>query len=191
MKDIDNDVEKAAAVIRDGGIIIYPTDTILGIGCDARNAKAVERINLLKNRPGQKGLSIIVESIARLNHYVKEVPAIAWDILDTADSPITIVYPEGTNLAPGVKPEDGTVAVRLVHDEFCTKLIRRANCALVSTSVNKAGFPPAVHVEDIDEQILGAVDYVVNLPPQSGSGAKPSSIIKLGMNGEVEIIRGA
>lgn len=189
--NIEEEIKKAAAVIRDGGIIIYPTDTIPGLGCDARNEAAVARINQLKNRPGHKGLSVIVESAARLNHYVKEVPAIAWDILDTADTPITIVYPEGTKLAAGVQPEDGTVAVRMVQDEFCTGLIRRANCPLVSTSVNKAGQPPAMDFNTIDPEILGGVDYVVNLPSLIRPGSKPSSIIKLGLNGEVEIIRGA
>ena len=185
----EEQISEAAKIVRDGGVIIYPTDTVLGLGCDARNEDAVKRIIALKQRPAEKSMVILVESEARLNRYVKEVPSIAWDILDTSDKPITIVYPEGVNLAKSVMAEDKSVAIRLVNNDFCEKLIRRCNCALVSTSVNISGDPPALNLEMVCPSILEHVDYVVNLPPQLVGIQKPSPIIKIGIDGEIKIIR--
>lgn len=184
----EQQISEAAKIVRDGGVIIYPTDTVLGLGCDARNEEAVKRIIAIKQRPAEKSMVILVESEARLNRHVKEVPAIAWDILDTTDKPITIVYPEGVNLAKSVMAEDKTIAIRLVNNEFCEKLIRSCNCALVSTSVNISGGAPALNINMVDPGILEQVDYIVNLPPREGL-QKPSPIIKIGVDGEIKIIR--
>lgn len=182
------EVEKAAEIIKAGGIILYPTDTIWGIGCDPANDKAVNRIFELKGRDSQKSLILLVSSEQLLNKYVKEIPDICYDLIDLSDKPLTIVYPRGQHVAPGVCAEDGSIAIRFTKDEFCSKLMNKTSCGLISTSANISGEAFPLSLDDISDSIRNGVDYIVNLPLQN-KVIKPSQIVKIGLNNEVTIIR--
>lgn len=183
------EIENALRCLQDGGVILYPTDTIWGVGCDATNESAVARLLEIKSRPGEKGFIVMVESDARLNRHVEEIPAVAWDLIDVEEKPLTIIYPKGVGLAKDVCAPDGTVAIRMVRDEFCEKLIRRLNRPMVSTSANIHGMETPKSFRDIDPAILDAVDYTVNLRQSETIGHRPSSIIQLHHDGEIKIIR--
>lgn len=183
------EIETAAQHLREGGVILYPTDTIWGLGCDATNPKAVARLLEIKGRPAEMGLIVLADNDARINRHVKEVPEIAWDLMDVEEKPLTIIYPQGVGLAPNVCAPDGTVAIRLVHDEFCRKLITKLNRPLVSTSANISGKPSPTDFNTIDTDVLTAVDYTVNLRQSETIRIPPSSIIKLNLDGEIKIIR--
>jgi len=183
------EIENAAQHLRDGGVILYPTDTIWGLGCDATNAAAVEKLLQIKGRPAEMGLIVLVESDARINRHVKDVPEIAWDLIDLEEKPLTIIYPQGVGLAPNVCAPNGSVAIRLTRDEFCRQLIAKLNRPLVSTSANVSGQPAPAHFGTIDSGILAAVDYTVNLRQSESLSNRPSSIIQLNLDGEIKIIR--
>ncbi len=183
------EIEKAVECIRSGGVLLYPTDTIWGLGCDATNDEAVQKILELKNRGNKMGLILLVERDARINRHVDEVPAIAWDLMDVAERPLTIVYPGGKGVSGKVMGDDGSVAMRMVKDVFCEKLIQRANVPIVSTSANLSGQPAPKSFSDIDPVILGGVDYAVNLRRTETMLPQPSDIIKVALNGEVQVIR--
>jgi L-threonylcarbamoyladenylate synthase len=183
------EIDQCAAVIRDGGVVIYPTDTIWGLGCDATNQKAVDRLLAIKKRSSPKGLIILLDSDNRLMRYVRFVPEVAWDIIDNSDKPITVIYPEGYNLAPQVPADDGSVAIRITDDEFCRQLVRKLGKPLVSTSANVADSPAPEHFDDITSELLEQVDYVVNHRQNEKRKGQASSIIRLGIGGQVEIIR--
>jgi L-threonylcarbamoyladenylate synthase len=183
------EVEKAVAILKAGGVILYPTDTIWGLGCDATNAAAVEKIFAIKNRSQQLSLIALVEEDARLNRHVQDVPAMAWDLIDLATEPLTIIYPKGVGFAPKVCAADGSVAIRMVRDEFCRQLIKRLNRPLTSTSANLSGSPAPATFSDIDPAILASVDYTVNLRQSESTTSQPSKIIKIGQNGEIKLIR--
>jgi L-threonylcarbamoyladenylate synthase len=174
-------------ILKSGGTLIYPTDTIWGLGCDARNAEAVDKVYELKNRPDSKSLIVLVCDDAMLNKYVTNVPEVAWDLLDVADRPLTIIYPAARGLAKNCIAEDGTIAIRMVKEGFAYDLIRRSGIPLVSTSANLSGEPSALSKEELNPALAEAADYVVDLPDQ-GSG-KASSIVKVGAGGQIEIIR--
>lgn len=182
------EIEKAAEVIRNGGVILYPTDTIWGLGCDPANEAAVEKIFRIKHRTENASLIVLVSTEQLLNHYVDLIPEICYDLMDMATSPLTIIYPKGRKVAPKVLAADGSIAVRKTDHEFCAKLMQRTRCGLVSTSANISGQPAPSAFEDISPEILEAADYVVNLPGVSSSG-KASQIIKVGPKGEIKIIR--
>lgn len=184
-----NEIENAVSHLREGGVILYPTDTIWGLGCDATNEKAVNRLLEIKGRPAEMGLIVLVDNDARINRYVKEIPEVAWDLIDLEEKPLTIIYPEGVGLAPHVCAPDGSVAIRRVRDEFCQKLIGRLNRPLVSTSANITGKPSPSDFGTIDPEVLAAVDYTVNLRQSETIRNQPSSIIKLNLDGEIKIIR--
>jgi L-threonylcarbamoyladenylate synthase len=186
---IKEEVEKAAAILKSGGVILYPTDTIWGLGCDATNAAAVEKIFAIKNRSNKMSLIALVEDDARLNRHVQEVPAIAWDLIDFATEPLTIIYPKGVGFAPFVCAEDGSVAIRKTNDDFCKQLIRKLNRPLVSTSANISGKPAPDSFMNIDPAILASVDYTVNLRQSEQQLSAPSKIIQIGLNGEIKLIR--
>lgn len=187
--EYDEDIKKALAVMRKGGVILYPTDTVWGLGCDATNANAVERIFQIKKRADSKSLIILVNSIDMLTRYVSEIPAIALDMAEISNTPLTIVYDKGRSLAPGVTAEDGSVGIRLCQDSFCDDLITALRKPLVSTSANITGeLPPAVF-DEIIEEIKNDVDYICQYRQDDRSRVKPSSVIRISSNGAVKILR--
>jgi L-threonylcarbamoyladenylate synthase len=186
---MQEEIEKALAILKKGGIILYPTDTIWGIGCDATNAGAVKKIYQLKQREETKSMLVLVEHVDRISRHIKEVPEVAWQLLEVSDTPMTIIYPGAFNFAPNLISEDGTIGIRVVQDAFCQKLITRLNRPLVSTSANLSGNPSPALFDEISEEILRGVDYVVNWRQDDIRKATPSSILKIGLGGEIQIIR--
>ena len=185
---MNKEVKNAAEVLKQGGIILYPTDTVWGIGCDASNPEAVQKIYQLKKRVEAKAMICLVADDRMLKKYVKEIPSAALDIIDITEVPTTIIYDEPLNLAENLIGDDKTIAIRIPDDEFCYQLLRRLNGALVSTSANISGQPTPKLFKEISNEILKGVDYVVDLHREKKAG-KPSSIIKLSNNGMVKVIR--
>ncbi|MDO6759066.1 L-threonylcarbamoyladenylate synthase [Tamlana sp. 2_MG-2023] len=185
---MQSEINKAIEVLKQGGVILYPTDTVWGIGCDASNPEAVKKVYDLKERVDSKALICLVTDDRMLKRYVKEIPFAALNILEVTDKPTTIIYDEAQNLAENLIAEDGTIAIRIPDDEFCYQLSRKLNGALVSTSANISGQPTPKSYKEIAPAILKGVDYVVNLHHEKIC-AKPSSIIKLSNSGIVKIIR--
>lgn len=175
--------------MKQGGVILYPTDTVWGIGCDATNAEAVAKVYKIKKRDDSKALICLVDSDARLQRYVRNVPNVAWDILDIAIKPTTIILDGAINLAPNLIAEDGSIALRITKEPFSHELCYRFQKPLVSTSANISGEPPAANYNDISQELLDAVDYVCFSRRQEHKPHTPSSIIKLKEDGEVTIIR--
>ncbi len=189
----EEDIKNAVEVLRKGGVILYPTDTVWGIGCDATNAEAVKRVYEIKQRDDSKALICLVDSDARLQRYVRNVPDVAWQLLDSlkdSDSkPTTLILDGAINLAPNLIAEDGSIGMRITQESFSKELCYRFQKALVSTSANISGEPAAQNYQDIDPRILEAVDYVCWSRRQEHNPHQPSSIIRLKENGEVIIIR--
>lgn len=181
-------ISEAVAALREGKVILYPTDTVWGIGCDANNEQAVKRIYELKQRSDSKALICLVADDRMLSRYVQEIPPAAMDIISIVETPTTIVYDQPKNVAPNLVAEDNTLAIRIPLDDFCYQLLRRFNGAIVSTSANISGQPTPQSFKEISDDILKAVDYVVNLQSEK-KNSKPSSIIKIGNDGVVKIIR--
>ncbi len=186
---LEDEVKKAVEVMRRGGVILYPTDTIWGIGCDATNAEAVARVYEIKRRSDSKALICLVDSPDRIQHYVADVPAVAWDVMDVADKPLTIILDGARNLAENLLAEDGSVALRVTHEEFSRQLCFRFQKPVVSTSANLSGMPAPGNFSEVSEEIRQAVDYVVDYRRGEKAKAVSSSIIRLGTGGRVEIIR--
>ena len=176
-------------MLRKGGVILYPTDTVWGIGCDATNAEAVKRVYQIKQRDDSKALICLVDSDARLQRYVRNVPEVAWQLIDCADTPTTLILDGAVNLAPNLIADDGSIGIRITKETFSRELCFRFQKALVSTSANISGEPAAQNYRDIDPRIVEQVDYVCWTRRQEHLPHRPSSIIKLKENGEVEIIR--
>jgi L-threonylcarbamoyladenylate synthase len=186
MSDI---LQETLTTLRSGGIIVYPTDTVWGIGCDGRNPEAVAKIFALKQRVDSKSMITLLHDPAQLNRYARVIPDVAWDIVETAASPITLIYEQGYNLAKNLMAEDGTIALRVVSDDYWVyKLLRKFQAPIVSTSANISGQPAPKGFSDIDPAILDGVDYVVDLPSEP-SASKPSTILKIEVNGEFTFIR--
>ena len=185
----EEDIRKAVEVLRKGGVILYPTDTVWGIGCDATNSEAVKRVYDIKQRDDSKALICLVDSDARLQRYIRKVPDVAWQLLDCCDKPTTVILDGAVNLAENLIAEDGSVGIRITQEPFSKELCFRFQKALVSTSANISGEPAAQNYPDIDPKIIEAVDYVCWSRRQEHKPHKPSSIIRLGSGGEVEIIR--
>ncbi len=183
------EINKALEVLKEGGLILYPTDTIWGIGCDATNEKAVKKIYALKKREESKSLIVLVNEPSMLNIYVEEVPAVAWDLIEFAEHPLTIIYPGAKKLASNVIAPDGSAGMRVVNDEFCKKLIYKFRKPIVSTSCNISGDPAPLLFEEIPSTILDGVDYIVNLRQNDYKTSKPSTIIKFEPNGVFKFIR--
>lgn len=183
------DIEKAVQTMRKGGVILYPTDTVWGIGCDATNAEAVARIYKLKQRDDSKAMICLVDSDARLQRYVRDVPEVAWQLLDCADKPTTIILDGAVNLASNLIAEDGSIALRITSEEFSRQLCYRMQKAIVSTSANISGEPAAQNYCDITPEILDGVDYICQSRRQEHKPHKPSAIVRLRKDGEVTIIR--
>ena len=176
-------------VLESGGTILYPTDTIWGIGCDATNPAAVEKIYRLKNRMEHKSLIILLDADEKIRDYVAVIPEIAWDLIKNTNTPLTIIYPDAKNLASNVIADDNSIAIRIVRNEFCRKLIKSFGKPIVSTSANIAGRNPPVDFKNITREIIDGVDYVVDESMAHFQKLKPSQIIKLEINGEFRIIR--
>lgn len=186
---INEEINRAAESLRSGGVILYPTDTIWGLGADATNASAVQRILDIKQRDDNSGLIVLVERDSRLNRHVEEIPEMAWDLIDMTEEPLTIIYPKGKELAAKVCAPDGSVGIRMVRDEFCKRLISKLNKPLISTSANLRGQRAPVSFKDIDPAVLEGVDYTVNLRQSEPLSHRPSSIIKLDLDGTIKIVR--
>ena len=183
------DIKKACEVMAAGGLILYPTDTIWGIGCDATNEEAVRRVYEMKRRSDHKAMLLLMDSSAKLNYYVQEVPDVAWDLIELADSPLTVIYSGARNVAPNLLAEDGSVGIRITQEEFSHKLCERFRKPLVSTSANVSGEPSPANFSEISATIKAGVDYIVRYRQDDLSKAAPSHIIKLGAGGLVKIIR--
>ena len=185
----EEDIRQAVETMRKGGVILYPTDTVWGIGCDATNAEAVARIYKIKQRDDSKAMICLVDSDARLQRYVRNVPNVAWELLDCVDKPTTVILDGAVNLASNLIADDGSIALRITDEPFSKELCYRFQKAVVSTSANISGEAAAQNYCDISQDILDAVDYVCWSRRQEHKPHTPSSIIKLGMDGEVRIIR--
>ena len=183
------DIDKCLEVLNNGGVILYPTDTIWGLGCDATNQKAVQRIYEIKQRSDQKSLLVLLDHPGKISSFVNEVPEIAWDLIDLSEKPLTIIYSDAKNLAKNLIAEDGSIGIRISSDPFNQRLIQRFKKPLVSTSANISGEMAPGNFSEISEEILSAVDYVVEWRQDDYQKAQASSIIKLKPNGEVKIIR--
>ncbi|MBR5700007.1 MAG: threonylcarbamoyl-AMP synthase [Bacteroidales bacterium] len=199
MKDTKTLLAEAVQVLRDGGIILYPTETVWGLGCDATNPAAVRKIFEVKRRDDSKSLVLLASDLDMVAKYVRAVPSIAVDLVEVNDAPMTIIYPEGLvsaegkpdrfHLAPEVVAEDGSVGIRIPQMEFCRDLAFKLGRPLVSTSANISGEPTPASFREIAPEIRSAVDYTLPAPLEKGATGKASQIIKVGYGGEVEIIR--
>ena len=189
----EEDIRNAVETMRKGGVILYPTDTVWGIGCDATNAEAVKRVYGIKQRDDSKALICLVDSDARMQRYFRNVPEVAWQLIDslkdTDGKPTTLILDGAINLAENLIAEDGSVGIRITNEPFSKELCYRFQKAIVSTSANISGEPAAQNYGDIDPRILEAVDYVCWSRRQEHKPHTPSSIIKLKENGEVTVIR--
>lgn len=185
----EEDIKNAVKVLKDGGVILYPTDTVWGIGCDATNAEAVAKVYKIKHRDDSKALICLVDSDARLQRYVRDVPAVAWDLLDLAVKPTTVILDGAVNLAPNLIASDCSIALRITKEPFSHELCYRFQKALVSTSANISGEPAAQNYGDISQELLDSVDYVCFSRRQEHKPHTPSSIVRLRPDGEVQIIR--
>ncbi|MBR6432795.1 MAG: threonylcarbamoyl-AMP synthase [Bacteroides sp.] len=183
------DIKKACRVMNEGGVILYPTDTIWGIGCDATNEEAVRRVYEIKQRADSKAMLALVDSPVKVDFYVQDVPEIAWDLIEMADKPLTVIYSGARNLAPNLLAEDGSVGIRVTNEEFSKRLCQQFRKAIVSTSANISGQPSPGNFSEISEEIKSAVDYIVECRREETGRPKPSGIIKLEKGGVIKIIR--
>lgn len=184
-----DEIKKACDVMYKGGVILYPTDTVWGIGCDATNEEAVKRVFEIKHRTDSKAMLVLVDSPVKIDFYVSEVPSVAWDIIDMATKPLTIIYDGARNLATNLIADDGSIGIRVTSEEFSRRLCYRFRKAIVSTSANVSGEPAPAVFSEISEGIKDAVDYIVDYRRDDTGIAKPSGIIKLGKGGTVKVIR--
>ena len=190
LMDCKEIIEEAVRVLRQGGVILYPTDTVWGLGCDATSEQAVERIFRIKKRSSAKSLVLLTCDMDMVARYVKEIPDIAIDLVEVNDAPMTIIYPGAQFLSPAVCAEDGSVGIRIPYgNPICKEMVYRFRKPVVSTSANISGEPAPLLFSDISEEIKSAVDYIIPKSFDTESTGKPSQIIKLGLRGEVEIIR--
>ena len=185
---LKEEVRKACEVLKNGGIILYPTDTIWGIGCDPTNELAVKRIYELKHREDNKAMLVLLDDVGKLASYV-EVPDVAYELLEVNDKPMTIIYPNAKNLAKNLIAQDRTIGIRITSEAFTKALLYRFRKPIVSTSANISGEPSPKCFAEISDAVKSVVDYVVDFRQEETSNPAPSSIIKLGVGGEIQIIR--
>lgn len=188
-KIISDEVKKTIEVLRAGGIILYPTDTVWGIGCDATNAEAVEKIYKIKQRDDSKSMLVIADGMARIQSYVDEIPDIAWDLAELADKPITIIYPQVKNLATNLISDDGSVGIRITSEKFSKQLCAAFRRPIVSTSANISGEPSPECFAEISDIVKDQMDYIVQYRQDDTQKKQASSIIKLKKNGTFVILR--
>jgi L-threonylcarbamoyladenylate synthase len=186
---LKDEVAKSFKIIQDGGIILYPTDTIWGIGCDATNTEAIERIYKLKQRDEAKSMIILLDTENKLESYISEVNPLAYDLIEYAENPLTLVMPGAKNISPALISSDGSVGVRISKHPFCQQLIQRLRKPLVSTSANISGKPSPQYFGQIAAEIIESVDYVVDIDQYDMEIKTPSTIMKLSPNGSFEFIR--
>ena len=185
---LKEEVRKACEILKNGGLILYPTDTIWGIGCDATNEEAVQRVYDLKHREDSKAMLVLLDDVGKLASYV-EVPDVAYDLLEVNDKPMTIIYPNAKNLAKNLIAQDRTIGIRITSETFTKALLYRFRKPIVSTSANISGEPSPRCFAEISDAVKTAVDYVVDFRQEETANPAPSSIIKLGLGGEIQIIR--
>ncbi len=183
------DLNQALETLKAGGLILYPTDTIWGIGCDATNPEAVEKIFALKGRDKGKSMIILLGNDNQLQSYVSEVPEVAYELLEATDKPLTIIYSNAKNLAANVVAEDGSIGIRVVNHPFCEQLLQRFRKPIVSTSANISGEASARNFVEVSDEIVNGVDYVVKFGQQDPSNGTASTIMKLDPSGKFEFIR--
>lgn len=183
------DLKEAVKYLKNGGIILYPTDTVWGLGCDARNSEAVKKIYALKERSEAKSMLVLVNNEAALERLVEDIPEVAWQLLDTAVNPLTIIYDNAKNVAKELIAEDGSLGIRLTKESFSSELCKRLGGPLVSTSANKSGEKSPSCFNEITEDIKQSVDYIVKYRQQEKKQTQPSNIIKLDKNSRIKIIR--
>ncbi len=186
--DINQEIQNAYEIIQKGGIILYPTDTVWGIGCDATNAEAVAKIYKLKKRAETQSMIVLMNGEKMIYNVFKEIPEVAWQIIDLSENPTTLVLDKPRNVAPNLIAPDQTLGIRIVKEPFCFKLMEKMKKPLVSTSANISGQPTPKSFKEISPEIIKGVDYVVNLHREKIAG-KPSTIIKLTNDSQVKVIR--
>ena len=186
---MDEDIRKCIDVLNRGGLILYPTDTIWGIGCDATNADAVKKVYELKRREDNKAMLVLLDSVNSLDRYVRDVPEIAFDLIDVAVRPLTIIYDGGYNLAPNLLGANNSIGIRITNESFSQTLCRKFRRPIVSTSANISGEPSASLFKEISQEIINGVDYVVNYRQNDNNRNSASSIIKLGADATIKILR--
>lgn len=184
-----DEIINALTALYNGKVILYPTDTIWGLGCDATNSSAVNRIFSIKNRPDKKSMLVLVDNENMLKRYVRDVSDIAWELIEVSDRPLTIIFPGARNIAPELIGEDGSVGIRIAKDPFCQDLIKRFRKPLVSTSANISGSPSPSLYNEISEEIKEAADHIVSWRQDDLQPSKASSIIKLDSSGRISVIR--
>lgn len=189
IKNIDEDVAAALEVLKRGGVILYPTDTVWGIGCDATRSEAVKRIFEIKKRADSKAMIVLVDSAERIDRYVEEVPDVALQLIDVAERPTTIVYDGARNVARELVADDGSIGIRVTTDEFSQKLCRALRRPLVSTSANVSGEPTARFFSEISDEIKSAVDYIATTRRNDTTPSQPSCVIKVSSGGVIKILR--
>lgn len=183
------EVNKALEILKNGGLILYPTDTIWGIGCDATNSESVEKVFKLKGRSEEKSLIVLLDTDNKLQSYVSDVPEIAYDLIEYAENPLTIIYSGAKNLAPNAIAKDGSIGIRIVKHDFCQQLLQRFKKPLISTSANVSGEASPANFSEVSETIKQGVDYVVNWEQDDLSKKKASTIMKLEPGGLFSFIR--
>jgi L-threonylcarbamoyladenylate synthase len=187
--NFEDDLKSALSTLKAGGIILYPTDTIWGIGCDPTNAEAVAKVYSVKQRSDSKSLILLIDNMNRIQQYVKTVPEIAYELIGVSDTPLTIIYPGGKNLPENLLAEDGSIGIRVCADDFCKDLISRLRKPIVSTSANTSGLPAPANFYGISQEIIRSVDYVVSYKQDDLEKYSPSPIIKIEIDGSIKIIR--
>ena len=186
---IDDEIKKACEVLSKGGVILYPTDTIWGIGCDATNDEAVKRVFEIKRRNDSKALIVLIDNAVKIDFYTDAAPEISKDLVEVANKPLTIVYPRGRNLSPLLLSDDGSVGIRVTAEEFSKNLCYKFRKAIVSTSANISGEVAPKNFKEISEYIIDSVDYVVDFRRNDVSQPSASSVIKIDDGGVIKIIR--
>ena len=184
-----DDLNKALETLKNGGLILYPTDTIWGIGCDATNAEAVEKVFALKGRDPQKSLIVLLHNDNQLASYVNDIPEVAYDLIEYTETPLTIVYSKAKNLAPNVIAPDGSIGIRIVRHPFCEQLLQRFRKPIVSTSANISGEVSPAYFDEISEQVKAGMDYIVAYGRQGNKNNKSSTVMKLDPSGKFEFLR--
>ncbi len=184
-----DEINNALQVLKNGGVILYPTDTVWGLGCDATNEQAVAKINAIKNRKETKSYIILLANQNQLQSYVTQIPEVAYELIEFAENPLTIILSGAKNLAKNVINSDGSVGIRIVKQDFCEQLLQRFRKPITTTSANISGHPTPKSFNEINPEIINAVDYVVNPALENPATNKPSTIIKLGPSGQFELIR--
>lgn len=184
-----DDLNKALETLKNGGLILYPTDTIWGIGCDATNAEAVEKVFALKGRDPQKSLIVLLHNDNQLASYVNDIPDVAYDLIEYTETPLTIVYSNAKNLAPNVIAADGSIGIRIVRHPFCEQLLQRFRKPIVSTSANISGEVSPAYFDEISEEVKAGMDYIVAYGRQGNKNNKSSTVMKLDPSGKFEFLR--